>query len=99
VEDLVKGAPARDRKATGVVLTGGEPTLYKADPVVVKAARRSAIATCSSDQRPRALEPRLLGALVEAGLTEVSPSLHGSNAETHDALTLAPGASSSRSRA
>lgn len=92
VEDLVKELQAARPKATGVVLTGGEPTLYKQIRLVVKAARRLGYRDVQLQTNGRALSsPRLLGALVEAGLTEVSPSLHGSNAETHDALTLAPG--------
>jgi MoaA/NifB/PqqE/SkfB family radical SAM enzyme len=92
VEDLVQELARARPKATGVVLTGGEPTLYKPLRMLVKAARRLGYSNVQLQTNGRALSsPRLLGALVQAGLTEVSPSLHGATAETHDALTLAPG--------
>ena len=92
VEELVQELQAARPGATGVVLTGGEPTLYKQLRVVVKAARRLGYRSVQLQTNGRALSNlKVLGALVEAGLTEVSPSVHGASAETHDALTLAPG--------
>lgn len=92
VEDLVAELARARPSATGVVLTGGEPTLFKQLRVVVKAARRLGYRNVQLQTNGRALSSKkLLAALVDAGLTEVSPSLHGASAATHDALTLAPG--------
>jgi len=92
VEDLVAELDAARDECSGVVLTGGEPTLYPKLRLVVKAARRLGYRHVQLQTNGRALSNlKLLGALVEAGLTEVSPSLHGASAATHDALTLAPG--------
>ena len=76
-----------------VVLTGGEPTVRRDLPEVVGAARRLGYTSIQLQTNGRALCHRpLLQALVDAGLTEVAPALHGPDPETHDALTRAPNA-------
>lgn len=79
-------------EATGLVLTGGEPTLYKKLLPLVRAARRLGFSSVQLQTNGRLLAyPDVLGALLEAGVTEVSPSLHGASARVHDELTRAPG--------
>lgn len=76
----------------GLVLTGGEPALYKQILPLVRAARALGFAPIQLQTNGRMLSlPRVLSALVAAGVTEFSPSLHGSTPETHDALTHAEG--------
>ncbi len=72
----------------GVVLTGGEPTIRKDLPASVAAAHGLGYRTIQRQTNGRARCHRpLLEELVAAGLTEVSPSLHGPDPEVHDALT------------
>lgn len=78
--------------AAGVVLTGGEPTLH---PGVLPIARRAkelgySVIQAQSNGRSFCYE-RFCRDLIEAGVTEFSPSLHGSRAEIHDFLTGSPG--------
>ena len=80
-------------KCTGVVLTGGEPTVYKPIVRLVKAAQLLGYQSIQLQTNGRLLAyPKMIGALLEAGVTEFSPSLHGTTAEVHDALTGATGA-------
>jgi MoaA/NifB/PqqE/SkfB family radical SAM enzyme len=76
----------------GLVLTGGEPTLYKPLVDLVRAARAMGFTQVQIQTNGRMLAyPRVLAALVGAGATEFSPSLHGSRPEIHDRLTRARG--------
>lgn len=82
----------RESGATGVVLTGGEPTLH---PRVVELARLArglgySVVQVQSNGRTFCYE-KLCRELIDAGVTEFSPSLHGSRPEIHDFLTGAPG--------
>src|SRR5512141_2983489 len=64
--ELMEARPA----ASGVVLTGGEPTAYKQLRVVIKAARRLGYRSVQLQTNGRTLSNvKLLAALVEAGLT------------------------------
>jgi len=85
---LEEGRPA----ATELVLTGGEPTVRRDLPAVSAHARAVGYERVQLQTNGRMLcnRPRL-EALVAAGLTEVSPALHGPDPATHDALTRAPG--------
>jgi len=92
IEELI----ARLKKVTGgqqgLVLTGGEPTLYKRLPSLVVAAKRLGYAPIQIQTNGRLLGyPEVLERLRQAGADEFSPSLHGSTAAIHDALTRAPG--------
>ena len=91
-EQLLAELRAARPDARGLVLTGGEPTLYKKLVPLVQAASRLGYSSIQLQTNGRMLAyPEVLGALVAAGVTEISPSVHGPNAEVHDALTQAPG--------
>ncbi len=84
---------AANRGVTGVVFTGGEPTLHPDLPRAVRAARLLGFKTVQIQTNGRRLAyPSYCETLREAGVTEFSPSLHGSRAAIHDGLTHAPGA-------
>ena len=76
----------------GLVLTGGEPMLHKDLHRVVRLAARLGFHPIQIQTNGRLLRyPDRLDALIAAGATEVSPSLHGSTAAIHDGLTRAEG--------
>lgn len=78
--------------AEEVVLTGGEPTLHKDIIEIVKYAKELGYKNIQLQTNARMLfNENFLKKLVEAGLTEVSPALHGHKKEIHDYLTRAPG--------
>lgn len=80
------------RQPQGLVLTGGEPTLYKRILALVEAARRLGFRPIQIQTNGRMLSyPNAVERLLAAGATEFSPSIHGSTAAIHDALTRAPG--------
>ena len=79
--------------ATGVVITGGEPTLHKN---IVEIARRArdlgyTLIQVQSNGRTFCYEA-FCKKLIDAGVNEFGPSLHGSTAKIHDYLTGSPGA-------
>lgn len=79
-------------KTRGLVLTGGEPIVYKHILPLVKAASRLGFAPIQIQTNGRMLAyPDVLRKLMASGATEFSPSLHGSTAEVHDGLTRAAG--------
>jgi len=79
-------------RATALVLTGGEPSVHKKILVLVRAARQLGFTSVQLQTNGRLLAyPAVVRALLEVGVTEFAPSLHGARAETHDALTQAPG--------
>ncbi len=76
----------------GIVFTGGEPTIHKKLLSLVRLARRVGYDPIQIQTNGRTLRyPARVDALIEAGVNEFSPSLHGSSAAVHDALTRAPG--------
>ncbi|OGR77153.1 MAG: hypothetical protein A2X32_07685 [Elusimicrobia bacterium GWC2_64_44] len=83
---------ARREGVTGAVFTGGEPTLH---PDLVKAVRAAralgyeSVQVQTNGRRFAYLD--YCAELKAAGVTEMGPSLHGSTAEIHEALTRAPG--------
>lgn len=79
--------------AAGVVITGGEPTLHKRIVEIARTARDLGytLIQVQSNGRTFCYED-FCRRLVDAGVNEFGPSLHGSNAKTHDWLTGAPGA-------
>jgi len=80
------------RPGRGIVLTGGEPTIRKDLVRLVAAAHTIGYGPIQVQTNGRMLSyPNVLAALLAAGVTEVSPALHGPTAEVHDALTRAPG--------
>lgn len=83
---------ARGEGVTGVVFTGGEPTLHPDLLKAVKAARAlgyDSVQVQTNGRRFAYLD--YCRELKEAGVTEMGPSLHGSTAAIHEALTRAPG--------
>jgi MoaA/NifB/PqqE/SkfB family radical SAM enzyme len=80
------------KRTRGLVLTGGEPTLHKSILRVVHMAARLGFDPIQIQTNGRLLRyPETVTALLHAGATEFSPSLHGSTAEIHDGLTRARG--------
>ncbi len=82
-----------DRSAArGLVLTGGEPMLHKNILGLVRAAKALGFDPIQLQTNGRLLSyDKALQAAIAAGVNELSPSLHGSTADVHDALTCAPG--------
>jgi MoaA/NifB/PqqE/SkfB family radical SAM enzyme len=92
LEELLPKLRAGREHADALVLTGGEPTLHKQILGLVRAARLHGYRSIQLQTNGRMLSyPDRLQALLDAGITEISPSIHGPDAETHDALTRAPG--------
>ena len=91
IGDLLHRLGATGERPAGLVLTGGEPTLHRDLLLLVAAARRMGYAPIQLQTNGRLLAyPRRLAALLAAGVDEISPSLHGSTAAIHEALTRAP---------
>ena len=83
---------ARGAGASAVVFTGGEPTLHPELSAAVRAAREMGYATVQVQTSGRRLAfPDYCAELKKAGVTEISPSLHGSTPAVHEALTHARG--------
>ena len=93
-EELEKSlAEGRRAGATGVVFTGGEPTLHKRIVELVRRARDAGFTEIQLQSNGRTFcYEKLCRELIEAGATEFSPSLHGSTPRIHDFLTGAKGA-------
>ncbi|MFF1924021.1 radical SAM protein [Streptomyces sp. NPDC058221] len=71
----------------GVVLTGGEPTLRKDLPGLVRHASAKGFGSIGLQTNGhRISDPRYLDELVESGVTHVLLSLHGARRETHDGI-------------
>ncbi len=90
----IKADLARARRAgvTGVVFTGGEPTLHPDLPAAIRAARSMGYESVQVQTNGRRLAYYdYCLELKEAGVTEMGPSLHGSVPETHERLTRAEG--------
>jgi len=87
--DLREG---REQGALGVVITGGEPTLH---PTLLPTARLARdlgyeVLQVQTNGRRFAYRDFCLQ-LIDAGVTEFAPSLHGPTAKIHNDLTRAPG--------
>lgn len=84
-----RGDPSAPR---GLVLTGGEPMLHKNIVGLIRAAKALGYNPIQLQTNGRLLSySRAIEAVLEAGVNELSPSIHGSTAAIHDALTCAPG--------
>lgn len=91
-EELLERLAEVRRSTRSLVLTGGEPTVHRRIVALVQAAARLGFHPIQLQTNGRMLAyPKVLDALVSAGLTEVSPSLHGSTPDIHDALTRCEG--------
>ncbi|MCC6526737.1 MAG: radical SAM protein [Polyangiaceae bacterium] len=90
--ELVRRLAAVRPETGSLVLTGGEPTLHRDLPRLVAAAKKLGFHPIQIQTNGRMLRyPEAVEKLARAGATELSPSLHGSTAAVHDALTRAPG--------
>lgn len=79
------------RVADSLVLTGGECTIRKDILELVRHARNLGYHIQIQSNGRRFSDPRFCDAIIAAGASEFSPSLHGALAETHDAQTRSPG--------
>jgi len=78
--------------ADELVLTGGEVTLREDLIDLVRHARSLGFHVIQVQTNGRRLaDEALCDALMQAGVTEFSPALHGPRPEVHDELTRAPG--------
>jgi MoaA/NifB/PqqE/SkfB family radical SAM enzyme len=86
----------REGRAAGAeraVLSGGEPTLHPRLPDAIRDAHRLGYRWAQIVTNGRRLAyPSFLQSLLDAGLDEVTFSLHGSTAAVHDDLVGVPGA-------
>ena len=79
--------------ADKLILSGGEATLHPAFPALVRYARDlgyDRVQTVTNGYRMG--DRAFLAECLDAGLGEITFSLHGHNAELHDRLTRTPGA-------
>jgi MoaA/NifB/PqqE/SkfB family radical SAM enzyme len=89
---LAERLVAMRKTSRGLVLTGGEPTLHRNIVPLVRLAARLGFDPIQIQTNGRMFAyGRVIETLLEAGATEFSPSLHGSTARMHDALTRARG--------
>ena len=83
---------AREKRWTGLVLTGAEITLRKDLPDLARRARRANFKNIRVQTHGMALEkPDFCEMLLDAGVNEYFVSVAGSTGERHDAITLVPG--------
>ncbi len=79
--------------ADEVVFTGGEATVRADLPQLIEHARDLGFRVIQLQTNGRTLgNLRAVDRLIEAGVTEFSPALHGPGPEVHDAHTGSPGA-------
>lgn len=84
---------AREREATSVTFTGGEPTLRRDLPEVLGLARERGFTEISLQTNGKRLaDGDFVAKLVEAGLTSVFMSVHSHDPAKHDALLKLDGA-------
>ena len=77
---------------SGVVFTGGEPTLNPLLPRLVEMATELGYELVGLVSNGRALkDPKLCERLLEGGLNQLTVSLHGPRAEIHDAISRSKG--------
>lgn len=81
------------RHTDHVVLSGGEPTLHPDLPTLIAHARALGFSTIEIQTNGvRCADPAYVDALVAAGLTKATVSLHSMDPATSDAITRMPGA-------
>lgn len=73
--------------AVGVILTGGEPTLFERLPELVAYARKKGLPPRLITNGQRVCRPAYLQALVDAGLDHMHISVHSAKTEVQAALT------------
>lgn len=83
----------RAKGAVGLVITGGEPTLHKSIVDLARKARALGYTLIQVQSNGRTFcYPDFVKRLIDAGVNEFGPSLHGSTPAVHDWLTGAKGA-------
>ena len=88
--DIARG---RQRGASRLILSGGEPTIHPRFVHLVRAGREAGYSHVQVVTNGRMFSyRRLLERAIRAGLDEVTFSIHGPDEETHDALVGVPGA-------
>ncbi len=84
---------ARKQGLKRIVLSGGEPTIHPQITEIVAFAKKAGFETVQIVSNGiRFAEPSFTEALAKAGLDEVTVSIHGPNAEIHDAAVGRKGA-------
>ncbi len=83
---------SKDNGCKGIIFTGGEVTIRKDLLELVRYAKGLGFKSIQLQTNARMLSYMgLCKSLVDAGVTEFSPALHGHNAKLHDSLTRARG--------
>jgi pyruvate-formate lyase-activating enzyme len=83
----------RKKGATRLILSGGEPTIHPAFLELVKLGKRAGYRRIQTVTNGRMFAyPEFLARAAEAGLGEITFSLHGHTPKLHDALVGVPGA-------
>ena len=83
---------ARDRKWSGLILTGSEITLNKELPELARAARNNGFDHVRIQTHGmRLAQESYLAELIDAGVDEFFVSVAGCDAASHDAITEVPG--------
>ena len=86
-------------KAAGVILTGGEPTLFERLPELVAYARKKGLPPRLITNGQRVCRPEYLKALADAGLDHMHVSVHSAKPEVQAELTGNPSSLSNILRA
>jgi MoaA/NifB/PqqE/SkfB family radical SAM enzyme len=85
-------AAARRNGCEGVVFTGGESSIRDDIIELVSAAKKEGFTTIQLQTNARMLAyPQFCRQLIDAGVNEFAPALHGHTPALHDYLTRAPG--------
>jgi len=83
----------REKGATRLILSGGEPTIHPDYVGFIKLGRAAGYPKIQTVTNGRMFAyPEFLGRCLDAGLDEITFSIHGSNAKIHDALVGTKGA-------
>ena len=94
-EDEIKTRIIEGRRkgATRLILSGGEPTIHPLFVKFVKLGRMAGYERVQTVTNGRMFSyPKFLKQCLDAGLQEITFSVHGHNAKVHDALVGVPGA-------
>ncbi len=90
VDELIGFLESHRAVANSIVFTGGEPTLHPDLLTLIGRARALGYHPIQVQTNGRRLAYKsFVRALADAGVTEIAPALHGSNAAIHDGLTRA----------
>jgi MoaA/NifB/PqqE/SkfB family radical SAM enzyme len=84
---------ARESGVTRIVISGGEPTIHPDYLRIVTYCKEIGFSYIQTVSNGRMFSSELFAQkVVNAGLTEITVSLHGKDAKTHDYLVAVPGA-------